>query len=109
MDLEVSGEVESPVTLSWDELNALPRTEHTQDIHCVTRWSKFDMAFEGIHWREIEALVQPRPSARFAIAHSEQGYTANVPISFLRDEQACSRPTRTASRWRLSTAGRSGS
>ncbi len=44
---EVSGEVENPVTLSWDELNALPRTEHTQDIHCVTRWSKFDMTFSG--------------------------------------------------------------
>ena len=33
-----SGEVENPLTLTWDELIALPRTEHTQDIHCVTRW-----------------------------------------------------------------------
>ena len=85
---EVSGEVENPVALSWDELNALPRTEHTQDIHCVTRWSKFDMTFAGIHWRELEQLVRPKPSARFAIAHAEQGFTANVPISFLRDEHA---------------------
>src|SRR5215212_11263123 len=58
---EISGEVENPLTLSWDELNALPRTGHTQDIHCVTRWSKFDMTFEGIHWRELEGLVRPRP------------------------------------------------
>ena len=86
--LEVSGEVESPLTLSWDELNALPRTEHTQDIHCVTRWSRFDMTFEGVHWRELEALVRPKPSARFAIAHAEQGFTANVPIAFLRDANA---------------------
>ena len=85
---EVTGEVERPASLSWDELNALPRTEHTQDIHCVTRWSKFDMTFEGVHWREVEALVRPKPSARFAIAHAEQGFTANVPISFLRDERA---------------------
>jgi len=49
---------------------------------------KFDMNFEGIHWREVEQLVQPKPSARFAIAHAEQGFTANVPISFLRDEHA---------------------
>jgi DMSO/TMAO reductase YedYZ molybdopterin-dependent catalytic subunit len=87
-ELRVSGEVEQPVTLSWDELNALPRTSHTQDIHCVTRWSKFDMTFEGIHWRELEALVRPTPSAHHVIAHAEQGFTSNVPIAFLRDERA---------------------
>ena len=85
---EVSGEVENPATLSWDELNALPRTEHTQDIHCVTRWSKFDMTFKGVRWSEVEPLIRPKPSARYAIAHAEQGFTANVPVSFLRDERA---------------------
>ena len=87
-DFRVWGEVEQEVRLSWDELNALPRTEHVQDIHCVTRWSKFDMAFEGIHWRELERLVRPRPSARYVIAHAEQGFTANVPLPFLRDDRA---------------------
>ena len=46
------------------------------------------MTFSGVHWRELEQLVRPKPSARFAIAHAEQGFTANVPISFLRDEHA---------------------
>jgi DMSO/TMAO reductase YedYZ molybdopterin-dependent catalytic subunit len=85
---EVSGEVENPVTLSWDELHALPHHRSTQDIHCVTRWSKFDVSFEGVHWRELEALVRPKPSARYAIAHAEQGFTANLPISFLRADHA---------------------
>ena len=48
-----------------------------QDIHCVTRWSSFDTSFEGVHWRELAKLVRPKPSARFAIAHAEQGFTAN--------------------------------
>ena len=87
-DFHVWGEVEREVRLSWEELNALPRTAHIQDIHCVTRWSKFDMPFEGIHWRELERLVQPRPSARYAVAHAEQGFTANVPVSSVRDEHA---------------------
>ena len=87
-DFHVWGEVEREVRLSWEELNALPRTAHSQDIHCVTRWSKFDMTFEGIHWRELERLVQPRPSARYAVAHAEQGFTANVPVSSVRDEHA---------------------
>ena len=33
-DFFVSGDVENPIRISWDELNALPRTTHTQDIHC---------------------------------------------------------------------------
>jgi DMSO/TMAO reductase YedYZ molybdopterin-dependent catalytic subunit len=84
-DFAVSGEVENPIRISWDELNALPRTSHTQDIHCVTRWSRFDATFEGVHWSALEPLVQPKPAARFVVAHAEEGYTANVPISFLRD------------------------
>jgi DMSO/TMAO reductase YedYZ molybdopterin-dependent catalytic subunit len=86
--LRVWGAVENPLELSWEELNELPRTDNVQDIHCVTRWSRFDTSFEGVHWRELEALVKPTADARFAIAHAEQGFTANVPISFLRDENA---------------------
>ena len=84
----VFGEVEQELELSWEQFNELPRAANVQDIHCVTRWSHFDMQFEGVHWRELAALVRPKPSARFAIAHSEHGYTANVPISFLRAEHA---------------------
>ena len=104
---EVSGEVENPVSLSWDELNALPRTEHTQDIHCVTRWSKFDLTFEGIHWRELEALVRPeaeralRDRPRRAGLHRERADRRSCATS-----TRCWRRTPTASRSRRSTAGR---
>ena len=87
-DLRVWGEVESPVTLTWEQFEALPRAENVQDIHCVTRWSRFDTEFEGVHWRELARLCTPKPTAQFVIAHAEQGFTANVPISFLRDQHA---------------------
>ena len=87
-DLRVWGEVDNPVTLTWDELSRLPRVEATQDIHCVTRWSRFDASFEGIAWSSLAELVQPRPGARFAIAHAEAGFTANVPLEFLEREGA---------------------
>ena len=87
-DLKVWGEVEEPLTLTWDELTALPATDVTMDIHCVTRWSRFETSFRGVHWRELAALVKPRASARFVVAHAEQGFTANVPLEFLADEQA---------------------
>ena len=63
--LRVWGEVENEVTLTFDELKALPATEITTDIHCVTRWSRFDAQFTGVHWRELAKLCNPKPSAKF--------------------------------------------
>jgi DMSO/TMAO reductase YedYZ molybdopterin-dependent catalytic subunit len=87
-DFRVFGEVEEPLTLTWDELRELPSRDVTVDIHCVTRWSRFDTSFRGVHWRELAKLVRPKPSARFVIAHAEQGFTANLPLEALEDEKA---------------------
>ena len=87
-DFKVFGEVEEPLTLSWEEFKALPSKEVTTDIHCVTRWSRFDTSFRGVHWSTIAERVKPKPSARFVIAHAEQGYTANVPLEAIEDENA---------------------
>ncbi|HVU77295.1 MAG TPA: sulfite oxidase-like oxidoreductase [Gaiellaceae bacterium] len=86
--LRVFGEVENELELTWEQFGELPRTSNVQDIHCVTRWSRFDTAFEGVHWRELAARARPKPSARFAIAHAEAGFTANVPLSFLEADDA---------------------
>ena len=87
-DFRVWGEVDEPLVLSWEELNELPTIEVTQDIHCVTRWSRFDTTFGGVPWSAIRERIGQRSSARFAIAHAEQGFTANVPVSFLEAEGA---------------------
>jgi DMSO/TMAO reductase YedYZ molybdopterin-dependent catalytic subunit len=86
--LRVFGEVEDELELSWEQLNGLPRTTTTQDIHCVTRWSRFDAGFEGVHWREIAALARPTATAAFVVAHAEHGFTSNVPVRFLEDDDA---------------------
>ena len=87
-DLEVYGEVESPITLTWEQLQELPSTEITIDIHCVTRWSRFDTTFKGVHWSELAKLVSPKATARFVVAHAEQDFTANVPLSALEHDEA---------------------
>jgi DMSO/TMAO reductase YedYZ molybdopterin-dependent catalytic subunit len=87
-DFRVWGEVEEPLTFTFDELRALPATEVTTDIHCVTRWSRFDARFRGVHWSELAKLCRPKPTARFVIAHAEAGFTANVPLAAIDDEQA---------------------
>ncbi len=86
--LRVFGEVENELELTWEEFNALPRSSNVQDIHCVTRWSKFDTGFDGVHWRELAKLVRPTSAARFVVAHAEAGFTSNVPLSHLEDEHA---------------------
>jgi len=85
-DLRVFGEVDNPFTLTWDEFKALPRKQVTTDIHCVTRWTKLDTPWEGVPIQEILSRAQLRPTATHVLAHSEQGYTANLPLSVLDDD-----------------------
>jgi DMSO/TMAO reductase YedYZ molybdopterin-dependent catalytic subunit len=83
--LEVTGEVEEPLRLTFDELKALPSREVTTDIHCVTRWSRFDAHFKGVHWSELAKLARPKPTANFAIAQAEHGFTANALVVYEAD------------------------
>ncbi len=78
----VWGEVEEEVSWTWDEFNRIPRTSITMDIHCVTRWSKFDTLWEGVSVGTLvdEGLVKPKPAARFVMQHAEYGFTVNLPL-----------------------------
>ena len=81
--LRVWGEVDNPLELDWQAFTALPQTTVVQDIHCVTRWSRFDASFTGVAWATLRELAGQRPSGHYAIAHAEAGFTANVPASLL--------------------------
>jgi DMSO/TMAO reductase YedYZ molybdopterin-dependent catalytic subunit len=87
-DFRIFGEVGNELVLTWDELQRLPSREVTVDIHCVTRWSRFDTSFRGVHWSDLAKLVQPKPSARFVVAHAEQGFTSNLPLAALESDEA---------------------
>ncbi|HEY1388928.1 MAG TPA: sulfite oxidase-like oxidoreductase [Ktedonobacterales bacterium] len=83
---KVWGSVAEPFELTWDELLALPRVQLTSDFHCVTTWSRFDNAWEGVHIREILQRAKPLPEAKFVTAHSYTGYTTNMPLADLDDD-----------------------
>ncbi len=85
-DFRVYGEVDNPLTLTWEQFRALPRKQVVTDIHCVTRWSKLDTHWEGVAIQTILELAQVRPSAVHVVGHAEQGYTANVPLAVLDDD-----------------------
>ncbi len=87
-DFQTWGEVEKPLRLSWEEFNDLPRTRVTMDLHCVTRWSKFDMLWEGVAVRTLVdlGLLAIKPSARYVVEHAEYGYTTNLPLRVVLQE-----------------------
>ncbi len=85
-DFRVFGLVEKPLTLSYDEFLALPTVRIVADIHCVTGWTKLDTTWEGVPFQELIRLVQVKPEAEFVMVHCEQGYTTNLPLQVLMDD-----------------------
>ena len=82
-DFRVFGLVEEEKRWTWDEFNRLPRQKIKMDIHCVTRWSKFDTEWEGLSVKDMveQGIIRLKPGARFVIQHCEYGFTANLPLS----------------------------
>ena len=80
----VFGLVENPTVWNYEEFMALPQAEtEAVDIHCVTRWSKFENVFRGVPFKVIYDLVKPKPEAKYVLVHAEQGFTTNVPLADL--------------------------
>ena len=91
--LEVGGEVENPVTLTWDQFLALPQVEDTSDFHCVTTWSRFDNHWGGVRFRTIAELAVPADHVRFVLCTGYDvapgtfiPYTTNLPLARALDD-----------------------
>ncbi len=82
-DFRIAGLVEKPVRVTWEEFNRLPQRGVVADMHCVTRWSRFDNRWEGAPFTEVIKLVTVKPDACYAMVHAEQGFTANLPLDDL--------------------------
>ena len=82
-EFRVWGEVDQEVTWTWDEFLELPRTKITMDIHCVTRWSKFDTEWEGVSLQALvqQEIIKVKQSAKFLLQHCDYGYSTNMPMS----------------------------
>jgi DMSO/TMAO reductase YedYZ molybdopterin-dependent catalytic subunit len=81
--LSFYGVVEEPYGIGWDELQALPQVEQVSDLHCVTRWSRFDQALTGVRVRELIRRARPHPTATHALVQSYGGYSTNLPLDAL--------------------------
>ena len=86
-DLAVSGLVDEPFRLDEAALRALPSVSLTTDIHCVTKWSKFDTTWTGVRVRDLFERAGVQAGATHVLCHAEYGYTANLPLAdIMRDD-----------------------
>ncbi len=84
--LEVTGLVEHPRSFTWEEFIAMPKFEDVSDFHCVTTWSKFDVKWTGVAFFTLAEMVQPKPEAKFVLFTSYDGYTTNVSLEHVMDD-----------------------
>ncbi len=84
--LRVFGLVEKELNLDWMAFRELPQIKDVSDFHCVTRWSQLDMDWEGVSARELLMQAGPLPMAKFVTLHSYDGYTTNLPLEALLDD-----------------------
>ena len=82
----VFGLVEQEVELTWDQFTKLTWTTVTEDFHCVTQWSSLDNTWEGVTFPDLMTLAQPKPEAKFVMAHCFGGYTTNLPLEVAMEE-----------------------
>ena len=79
----VFGAVDEPFEIGWDDFARMPRRESLCDIHCVTRWSRFDNVFQGVPVQHLLERARVRADARFVLVHGEPDYTTNLPLADL--------------------------
>lgn len=77
------GAVDAPLVLTWEEFSALPRQDTLCDIHCVTRWSRYDNRFTGVAVAPLLARAGLRPEAAHVMVHAAPDYTTNLPLADL--------------------------
>lgn len=87
--LTIDGEVKKPITLTWEKFMKLPKTDMNADIHCVTRWSKLGMQWQGVSIDDlITAVGGLTNDAHYIIASCAGDYTTNIPLEDVQNGKA---------------------
>ena len=84
--LTLTGLVQNSAEFTYREFLALPTKTVDADFHCVTGWSRLDNRWEGVGVRELVELVKPKSDAKHVMVHCYGGYTTNLPLNILMDD-----------------------
>ena len=83
---KVFGLVEEEIALDWKRFTGLTRVTVDAELHCVTQWSRLQNTWEGVAFTELMKLVHPKPEARYVMVHCYGGYTTNLALDVLQDD-----------------------
>jgi DMSO/TMAO reductase YedYZ molybdopterin-dependent catalytic subunit len=84
--LRVFGLVEEPAVFTWEEFMKLPQSKLVADFHCVTTWSRYGDEWEGVFFSDFLKAVKVKPEVRFVMQHAYGGYTTNLPLQWMIEE-----------------------
>jgi len=84
--LEVFGEVEEKKTFTFQDILEMPKTELTKDFTCVTHWTKYDVKWSGVLWKDFLKYVKVKSSAKAVMFYGADGYSTNDTFEDLNQE-----------------------
>ena len=89
--LRIHGMVEREVTVTWDELLALPLEESVTTLTCVSNEVGGGLignaVWLGYPIRELLARAAPTADADMVLSRSVDGFTASTPLPVLQDDR----------------------
>ncbi len=85
-DFKIFGEIETPITLTYTDILKLPQSTVTSDIHCVTRWSKFDTEFTGVKVKDLFDHYGIKPVGKYVMVYGDHDYETNLPLESMMDD-----------------------
>ena len=83
---KIVGLVEEELVLDWQQFTGLGKINVDAEFHCVTQWSRLENTWEGVAFTELMKLIKPKPAAKYVMAHCYGGYTTNLSLDVLRDD-----------------------
>jgi len=86
--LRLFGTLDRPIELRYADLQALPQRVLRCDIHCVTRWSKFDTEWGGVHLQDLLQAFDIQPTSSYVMAHADPDYQTNLLLDDLLHPQS---------------------
>ncbi|MCS7126046.1 MAG: molybdopterin-dependent oxidoreductase [Aigarchaeota archaeon] len=86
--LKLSGCVENPIELTYEEITSMEMVVVKDGFHCVEGWSIVDVVWEGVKIKVLAEKAGYDVKARWVIFKSVEGYSAPVPIEYALDEES---------------------
>ena len=80
------GLVEEEIVLDWEQMTSLEMVTVDAPFHCVTQWSRLQNTWQGVAFSTLMGLARPKPEAKYVVSHCYGGYTTNLPLSVLMDD-----------------------